>query len=158
MKLLFIPSIIDHDWDTLCVKAAIILGFWVCMVVAVLIDLRSGISKARALGEKVQSHKLRRTIDKIGDYWRVLAMALVFDIIASLLPFYGLPYASVLVTLACIIIELKSVLENASAKKSSAAQIPDIISEIIKCTDTDKASELVKRLKELGDKHPSNTK
>ncbi len=153
MHFLFIPSIQSGDWPALYVKCAVILIFWALMIVAVLIDLWSGVDRAKAIGEKSRSDKFRRTVTKIGDYWRVLAFGLIIDIIASILPFYNLPYASILASVACALIECKSVIENARAKKSVAAKIPELMAELLECTDKEKMAELLKKWSELGDKH-----
>ncbi|MDR1370812.1 MAG: phage holin family protein [Dysgonamonadaceae bacterium] len=154
--LLFIPTILEGDWPTLTVKCCIVVGFWILVVFAVLIDLWTGLERAKVLKEKPQSHKYRRTIEKIGEYWRILAFGLMFDVIASPLPFYTLPYASMFASVACIAIELKSVIENLNRKKSAAAKIPEIIAELIATTDRDKVAELLKNYSELGKKDKEN--
>jgi hypothetical protein len=157
-NFLFIPSIQAGDWHTLYVKCAIVLFFWVLMIVAVLLDLWSGLDRARTLKEKPRSDKFRRTVEKIGDYWRLLAFGLIIDFIASMLPFYTIPYASMLSSVACILIELKSVIENSRAKKSAAAQLPEVIMKIISCKNSKEAIELIKKIHELSEKHGKNEK
>ncbi len=49
-------------------------------------------------------------------------------------------------------IEGKSVIENLRKKKSAAAKIPEIISELVDATDPDKIKDLLKKYSELGDK------
>lgn len=153
MSLLFIPSLQGGDWHTLTVKCAIIGAFWGFMIFSVAIDLWSGVERARAVGEKPRSDKFRRTISKIGDYWRVLAFALMLDVVGSILPFYNLPWASVLASIACILIEGKSVLENLQAKKSIAAQLPDLMARLLDCTDSEKMKALLEELDILKNKH-----
>ena len=46
-------------------RAVIILVFWIIMVIAVFIDLWTGVEKARARHEQIYSDKLRRTVAKI---------------------------------------------------------------------------------------------
>jgi hypothetical protein len=155
-RFLFIPSIQSGDWPTLYLKCTVILIVWTLMIVAVLLDLWSGVECARSTGEKPRSDKFRRTITKIGDYWRVLAFGLIIDIIASILPFYTLPYSSILVSVACILIELKSVIENSKIKKSAAARIPEIMTELLACTDKEKMLELLLKWQQLNDKYKKN--
>ncbi len=150
---LFIPAIQSGDWEILYVKCAVILIFWLMMIAAVLLDLWSGIDRSRAAGEQPRSDKFRHTVTKIGDYWRVLAFGLIIDVIASILPFYNLPYASILASVACALIECKSVVENLRAKKSAAAKIPDLMVQLLNCTDTEKMKELLGKWKTLDDKH-----
>lgn len=132
-------------------RAFIILIFWVIMVVAVFIDLWTGVEKARARHEHIYSDKLRRTVAKIGEYWRVQVMFLLFDIVGSFIAVYNLPYASMLGTLCIVYIELRSVFENLKEKRSTAADIPDAMKEIINCKDIEKAKELIEKLKGVGD-------
>jgi len=156
-KFLFIPTIQAGDWDALYLQGAIVFMLWVLVILAVLLDLWAGIDRAKAIGEKPRSDKFRRTIEKVGDYWRVLAFGLILDLIGSVLPFYSLSYASILASVACILIELKSVVENLKAKKSTAAQLPEIIKEIMRCRDIDRAIELIGKVQNLNNKHNDNT-
>ena len=152
MTYMFIPSFQEANWDALIIKSAIILIFWIFMIVSALIDLWTGVQKAKVLGEKPQSRKFRRTVNKIAEYWSVLAMALMLDIIASMLPFYRLPYASMLVAFGCILIELKSIHENHKAKKSGVAKLPDIVKKLAECTDPAKIKELIGELLSIENK------
>ena len=129
--------------------AIVVLILWGLMIVAVLVDLWTGIEKAKARREFVDSGGLRRTITKVGEYWRVLAMLLLEDVIGSIFPWYALPYASVLGTLAVILIEGRSVIENLRAKHSAAADIPDAIGRIIRCRDVKQAASLLRELRSL---------
>ena len=104
---------------------AVVLALWLLMVIAVLVDLWSGIEKAKARKEYVDSGGFRRTFAKLGQYWRVLAMLLLVDIIGNIFPWYSFPFASMLGTVAVIAIEFRSVIENLRAKHSSAADISD---------------------------------
>jgi hypothetical protein len=152
-QFLFIPAIQSSDWPTLYLKCAVIFIFWTLVIAAVLLDLWSGVECAKAVGEKPRSDKFRRTITKIGDYWRVLAFGLILDIIASILPFYTIPYSSILASVACILIELKSVIENAKVKKSAVARIPEVMAELLACTDKEKMLDLLLKWQQLNDKY-----
>jgi hypothetical protein len=158
MKFLFIESIQFGNWDELIVKCSIVIICWALVIIAVLLDLWAGIDRAKAVGEKPRSDKFRRTIEKIGDYWRVLAFGLILDIIGSILPFYNLAYASLLASVACILIELKSVVENLRAKKSVAAQLPEIIKEIMRCKDIPRAIELIGQVQNLNNNENNTIK
>lgn len=129
------------------VRSAIIIVCWAIMITSCLIDLWSGRNTAKALGEKLESHKYRRTITKIGDYARVMLFALMFDLIGFLLPFYDLPFAIMLCTIAVLLIEGKSVVENASKKKAHAAEIPQIVKDIISAATTKDAEQIIEKLK-----------
>ena len=127
-------------------RAIIILIFWIIMIIAVFIDLWTGVEKARARHEQIYSDKLRRTVSKIGEYWRVQIMFLLFDIIGSFITVYNLPYASMLGTVCIVYIELRSVFENLKEKRSSAADIIDVAQKIIECKDKNDAQLLIKDL------------
>ncbi len=127
----------------------VVLILWSLMIVAVLVDLWSGIEKAKARKEYVNSGGFRRTFAKVGEYWRVLAMLLLVDIIGNIFPWYSFPFASVLGTVAVIAIEFRSVIENLQEKHSAAAQIPDMIGRIIRCKDPARAAELLQEVKKI---------
>ena len=130
-------------------RVYVILAMWAIMCVAVCIDLWAGVNSAKARGEKVYSGGLRRTFAKLGDYWRIQVMALIFDLIGSFIPWYSLPYVSMLVTAAIVLIEGRSVWENEKAKKSQVAKLPDAIRAIIQCADAKTAEQLLEKLEEV---------
>lgn len=127
---------------------AVSLLLWVLVIFAVLIDLWDGVYTAKTLGQRVHSHKLRVTIRKIGEYWRIILMGFVADTIGILFPFWSWPYFSILVCLAIIFIEGKSVLEHAKRRRSHVAEIPDMINEIVHCVTEHDAVAVIKRIKD----------
>lgn len=138
------------DWEALkadvIMRIMIVLLCWATMVASSFIDLWSGVDAAKACGEKIQSNGLRRTISKLGDYFRVELFFLMFDGLGSLITWYELPYASMLGALAIIVIEGKSVIENSRKKKSSAADIPDILKQIVNASDIEQAKRVAEIL------------
>lgn len=136
--------------DGLCtfimVRTIIIMVCWAMMILSCLVDLWSGRDTAKFLGEKLESHKYRRTIVKIGDYSRVMLFGFMFDCLGMLLPFYVLPFGTMLCTIGVIAIEGKSVIENSARKKAHAADIPDMIKKIIQAATTKDAEIIVERL------------
>ncbi len=144
-----IEFITTGDMSIMQRQALITLVCWLIMVLAVTIDLWTGIDKAKSKKEEIHSKALRMTITKIGEYWRVLVMFLLFDIVASFIVSYTLPYASMLGAICVIGIEACSVLENLKAKRSSAAKIPEAIVKIIECKNIDEAKKLINLIKEL---------
>lgn len=139
------------DWEALkadvIMRIMIVLLCWATMVASSFIDLWSGVDAAKACGEKIQSNGLRRTISKLGDYFRVELFFLMFDGLGSLITWYELPYASMLGALAIILIEGKSVVENSRKKKSSAADIPDMLKLIVNASNVDEAKKVVEYLR-----------
>ena len=141
----------------LLIRMAIVLICWAFVFVANFVDFWSGRDTAKAIGEHIDSKGYRRTFVKIGDYYRVLIFALLFDLIGSLFTFYKLPFASILGSISVIAIELASVLENSKRKKSHAAEVPDIIKKIIQCATTKDGEKILKEItKELNNKRHEN--
>ena len=119
----------------------------VLVIVACFIDLWTGIDAARKNREPISSKALRRTIAKILDYLRVVVFAVLIDILGLSFTWYAAPYCAIICTLGILIIEGKSVLENFQKKKSSAAQVVDIIETIVNCTDNETADKIIKAIK-----------
>ena len=126
--------------------------FMCCILViaACLIDLWTGIDAARKNKEKIRSKALRRTVAKAVDYLRVIVFGVLIDVLGLSFPWYVIPYCAVICTLGILIIEGKSVLENFHKKKSSAANIVDVIETIVNCTDNDTAEKIIKAIKADG--------
>lgn len=120
----------------LIVRMAIVMLCWAFVFVANIVDFCSGRETSKALGEKIDSKGYRRTFVKIGDYYRVLIFALLFDLIGSLFTFYRVPIASILGSISVIAIECSSVIENSRRKKSHSAEIPDMVKKIVQCATT----------------------
>ena len=136
--------------DGLCtfimIRTIIIMVCWAMMIMSCLIDLWSGRNAAKYLGEKLESHKYRRTVVKIGDYSRVMLFGFMFDCLGMLLPFYILPFGTMLCTIGVIAIEGKSVIENSARKKAHAADIPEVIKKIIQAASTKDDQIIIKQL------------
>lgn len=133
----------------IAVRICIVLVCWIFMIAASLIDFWSGTSTARALGEPLLSNGFRRTIVKIGDYIKIMLFALMFDVLGSFLDFYILPFATVLCTIAVMWIEGRSVTENNRRKQAHAADVPDLVKQIVQCTTIDKGIEILNDIKKL---------
>lgn len=139
----------DHLTYYIMVRAVIVLVCWLFMAASNIVDFFSGINTARALGQKLKSHAFRRTITKIRDYAQIMLFALMFDALGSLLPFYAVPFATMLCTLAVMCIEGKSVIENSRRKKAHAGEIPDILRQIVEATTQEQGKDILKRIAEL---------
>ena len=126
--------------------------FMCCILViaACLIDLWTGIDAARKNKEKIRSKALRRTIVKVLDYLKVIIFGVLIDVLGLTFPWYVIPYCAIIVTLGILVIEGKSVLENFQKKKSSAAQVVDIIQAIVDATDNETAEKIIKAIKNDG--------
>ena len=115
----------------------------VLVIAAALLDMWTGVDAARANKEKIRSHSLRKTVRKVIDYLRIVVFGCLIDILGLFFPWYDIPYACAIVTLGVILIEGKSVIENLKKKRSSAAQIVDIVGRIIECADEKDARKLI---------------
>lgn len=122
----------------------------ILVIVACLIDLWTGIDAARKNRERISSKALRRTVAKVLDYLRVIIFGVLIDILGLAFPWYAIPYLAIICTLGILVIEGKSVLENFQKKKSSAAQIVDVIETIVNCTDNETAEKIIKAIKDDG--------
>lgn len=128
----------------------IIFLCFILIIVACLIDLWTGIDAAKKNREKISSKALRRTIAKVLDYLRVVIYGVLIDVLGLVFPWYSIPYFAIVLTLGILVIEGKSVLENFHKKKSSAAQVMDVIEAIVNATDNDTAEKIIKAIKEDG--------
>lgn len=145
--------IIAQDWDGLLLRciiwAMVIFVAWIGMAVACFVDMLSGVNTARCLGEKIHSHRLRETFQKIRDYAGVMFPFLFIDIIGSLFTFYFLPFFQIGTGAGAIIIEGWSVYENKKRKKSHAALIPELAKEIVQCAREKDAEALIDTIQNL---------
>lgn len=138
------------------VRISIVMLCWIFMIISSAIDLYTGVSAAKAKGEKITSKGFKRTVRKILDYAAFLLFFLMCDVLGSFLPFYKLPFISIIGTIAVLCIEGKSVIENIRVKKSEIADIPLIIKQIIKASTVKDGLSILEKLNDLSNK--SNTK
>ncbi|MDE5986844.1 MAG: hypothetical protein K2H16_06130 [Prevotella sp.] len=148
--------IINSEWDALTLRMVLWSGVvcvtWLGMAVACFADMWSGVNTARAIGEKVHSHRLRETFQKIKDYAGVLLPFLFIDIIGSMFTFYYLPFFQIVIAMGSILIEGWSVLENKRRKKSHAALLPELVTNIVKCAREKDAEAIIDAIQRLSTK------
>jgi hypothetical protein len=137
---------IEAIYTFIIIRTIVIMICWAMMVISCFIDLWSGRSTAKFLGEKLESCKYRKTIIKIGDYSRVMIFGTMFDCLGMLLPFYTLPFGTMLCATSVILIEGKSVNENSVRKKAHAADIPEIIKSIMQAASQKDAEIILEQL------------
>ena len=111
--------------EALVLRRAVLLEIiiWAVMLVAVMIDMRTGIRKARVLNIPIDSHGLRRTFTKFGDYGKVTGLFMCIDVLGLLFGIWSMPYASAVSAVIAVGIEGWSVRENLRAAHSSAAKV-----------------------------------
>lgn len=123
----------------------------VAIILAVLLDLNTGINAARKNHEKIKSRILRRTITKIIDYLRVLVFGVIIDVLGLAFPWYNIPYCAILVAVGVVLIEAKSVLENYQKSKSAASELPDMLMDVIKAVTREDAQRIIEAIKAEND-------
>lgn len=133
---------------------AIIFMCFVIVAIAVILDLYTGIRAAKKIGEPIRSHILRKTINKITDYYIAVIIGILIDWLGLCFPWYSIPYAAIISTLAVIIIEGRSVLENLARAKSHAAEVDDVVlkslpilKEMIDCKSIKTAIKLYEEIR-----------
>lgn len=144
---------LGHD-----VSRGLTIIFVCCIIViaAALLDMWTGVDAAIANRERIRSHSLRKTVRKVIDYLRIVVFGVLIDILGLFFPWYDIPYACIVVTLGVILIEGKSVIENFKKKRSSAAQVLDIVAKIIECADEKDARKLISIIRGTDTKETDN--
>ena len=118
---------------------------------AILVDLSTGVSKARALKQKIYSGGLRKSFIKLKEYLAIFYFGVVVDI-ALVIVWKQIPIGVAITGIAASAIELISVVENLRLKKSSASKLPDVIAKIVAVKDEESAAKLLDELSKLDKK------
>jgi hypothetical protein len=118
---------------------------------AILVDLSTGVSRARALKEKIYSGGLRKSFIKLRDYLSIFYFGVIVDIALNLVWKY-MPIGLIATCISASAIELISVVENLKLKKSSAAKMPEIISKIVEVKDAEGAVKVIRELQNMSKK------
>lgn len=120
----------------------------ILICIACLMDMWTGIDAARANKEKIRSNPLRKTGVKIVDYFRLIIIFVLIDILGLCFPWYNMPYGAVIGTAGVLFVEGFSVVENLRRKRSHAAEVADVAAKIVKCLTTEDAEKIIKMIKE----------
>lgn len=164
MKLLMIPALLERDFEQATIKIIIMCVFFVLIIIATLIDLRTAITASKRRGSfKTRSYGLRKTGRKLLEYWALMLMASIVDfglsafgLVADSVYFFkifSVPIVSIGVFVGIIITEALSVKENMEMSKG-ADIIPKktyaVIAEIVEAlgeNSEDKLKAIAKLLK-----------
>lgn len=161
--LLFIPSLLQHDMSTFCTKIGIVLLLWLVIIAASGIDLITGIQASRRLGtKKTTSYGLRKTVNKLLQYFGILFMFLFVDVGASSLSEYltifEIPICSCLGVTCITIIETLSVRENLQKGKTKEENKLDdmaaIAATLVKAIPNESLNKLVDAISEAKKNEP----
>jgi len=120
-----IENIARGQWNHPILWSHVIGVAVIAIVVAVIIDMISALKLAKKIGEDIESSKLRHSISKIRDYLFVLFLTIFLDSFLSAFSFWDLPWISMLVAIACMAIEGKSLIEKQKMAQSRAGDIPE---------------------------------
>jgi hypothetical protein len=135
------------------------LWFFVCfevliVLIAMSIDLASGIHKARIRGEKCSSYGLKRSVSKFILYVGSVCIACGIDSIffacqfweiVHFTPLAKVPVASTIMSIFICIVEMRSVWEKAEVKQKREAL--DTAQAIWKLIDPDALKKIIEELK-----------
>ena len=130
--------------------------FWflICaflMFGAIMLDFSTGISKARALKEKIYSGGLRKSFIKLRDYLSVFYFGIVVDVAVNIV-WQPKPIGIIVVCVSACSVELISVIENLKLEKSAAAKMPEMISKIVEVKDAEGAAKVIRELQNMSNK------
>ena len=121
---------------------------WVLVVGAILLDLWDGLYTARVLKKTIHSRKLRITVNKVCEYWRLLLIGFIIDTIGVLFPVYAYPFLSILFAVGLIGVEAKSMFEHAKERKSKTLEVGEIIQMVVKCASEKDAAKLLEQFQD----------
>jgi len=161
MNLLFIPSLLTGDYRTFFIKLIIVFALWLIVIVATLVDLRTGIAASKRKGNvRTTSKGLRQTLKKLFEYFTFLVIALLFDFVLSylttlvdIIPFLGLfriPLFTIGSIVVILIIEGISVKENTEKSRGKDIITPEMLNSalnIIAALGDDKTKAIAELLK-----------
>lgn len=134
-------------FDKVHLFLGVFLAVCILVIAAIMLDLWDGVHTAKKTHERVHSHKLRVTIEKMSEYFRFIMIGFLVDCIGFLFSFYALPFVAVLFGVGLIVVEAKSMFEHAGRRKSHAQQLPDIIESIVRCAHDKDARLLIEKIK-----------
>lgn len=123
----------------------------VCLLViaAIMLDLWDGVHTAKKTHQRVHSHKLRVTIEKMSEYFRFVLIGFLVDCLGLFFTVYPTPIVVILFGVGLIIVEVKSMFEHANRRKSHVTQMPDIIKGIVECAHDKDAKKIVEQIQSL---------
>ena len=136
----------------------VFLAVCILVIVAIMLDLVDGVHTARKTGQRVRSHILRKTIEKMCEYWRFIMIGFLVDCLGIFFGVYLLPFVAMLFGGGLIMVEIKSLFEHARRRRSHATQLPEILRGIVDCTREKDAREIMRRIAEMATAETVKTK
>lgn len=124
----------------------------VCLFLALafsFIDLIDAIRTAQQVGEKVRSHKIRKTFGKTFYYWAFIACGALIDLLFDLNDFWQLPYITIAITIFVGFIEMHSLMEHARKRKDNSAKIEKVLEKIVEVSSKKEAQDLLPKITDV---------
>lgn len=120
----------------------------IIVIIAAFIDMWTAVDASKVCKEQIESAKLRKTVTKILDYFRLIFYFFLLDCCGFFFESYTLPFATIFATIGVLLVEGHSIIkENLVKKKSGAAEVPDMIKQIIECVTEKDAEKIIEILK-----------
>lgn len=159
MTLLFIPELLSGNFDSFFLKLASVFGLWVLVLLASLVDLKTGIDASKRVGNfKTTSTGLRKTVTKLLSYFSILFMMLILDFAFSYLSktisFFEIPICSVIGIIVVIAIEAWSVQENVKKGRGNDETSVEVLNKFVSIAK-ELGDDKVKAIINVLDKHKS---
>ena len=128
----FLVDMLEAFTQAFSGQLMILAGLYTMIFIVVLLDLWSGIRKARQRGEYRSSYGLRKTVEKLAKYFNMMLVLSVIDAMQMLAVYdlnlqisFRIPIFPILTVAGAIfvgIIELKSIYEKADQKDKGKYQ------------------------------------
>ncbi len=133
MKTLFIPYLINHDWNHFTSSLIVLVILYAGVFISVLIDFFFGVRRAKRMNIARTSSGYRRTISKLTNYFGLMLMLSIADIVASVV--FKMPYFTVAGAVGIVLVEAKSVFENLKQQEKNIAEVQSMLLKIFENKD-----------------------
>ena len=133
MKTLFIPYLINHDWNHFTSSLIVLVILYAGVFISVLIDFFFGVRRAKRMNIARTSSGYRRTISKLANYFGLMLMLSIADIVASVV--FKMPYFTVAGAVGIVLVEAKSVFENLKQQEKNIAEVQSMLLKIFENKD-----------------------
>lgn len=142
---ILVPGAVEYNFPHLIWHLAIIFYLILLTGLFSVADMCSGVYTAKKTGERLRSHRYRKTIEKITCYWFFQILVAAVGLVGTLFTWYNLPYLSIAAALCICVIEGKSIWEHVKRRKDRLAKLPEILNEFIEMiSDADELKETIK--------------
>lgn len=141
-----IAALGDYEVTHLYKHCLVCFILFIITAIFCILDFISGTRTARVLGEKLRSHRFRKSIEKMTWYWLFQLLGFFFGLMGTIFEWYDWPYISIAIAIAIGLIEGKSMFEHAKRRKCQTAKIPETIRELVDWIGEDKLKGLIENI------------